>query len=29
MGIVDLTPQRGAHVRVLGIEEAIDTLIVA
>ena len=29
MGIVDLTPQRGAQVRVLGIEEAIDTLIVA
>jgi DNA-binding GntR family transcriptional regulator len=28
MGIVDLTPQRGAQVRVLGIEEAIDTLIV-
>lgn len=29
MGIVDLTPQRGAQVRVLGIEEAIDTLVVA
>lgn len=29
MGIVDLTPQRGAQVRVLGVEEAIDTLIVA
>lgn len=29
MGIVDLRPQRGAQVRVLGIEEAIDTLIVA
>ena len=28
-GIVDLTPQRGAQVRVLGVEEAIDTLIVA
>lgn len=28
-GIVDLVPQRGAQVRVLGIEEAIDTLIVA
>jgi DNA-binding GntR family transcriptional regulator len=29
MGIVELTPQRGAQVRVLGIEEAIDTLVVA
>jgi DNA-binding GntR family transcriptional regulator len=29
MGIVDLTPQRGAQVRVLGLEEAIGTLIVA
>ena len=29
MGIVDLTSQRGAQVRVLGLEEAIDTLIVA
>jgi DNA-binding GntR family transcriptional regulator len=29
MGIVDLTPQRGAQVRVLSTEEAIDTLVVA
>lgn len=29
MGIVELTPQRGAQVRILGIDEAINTLIVA
>lgn len=29
MNIVELTPQRGAQLRVLRIEEAIDTLIVA
>lgn len=29
MNIVELSPQRGAQVRVLRIEEAIDTLVVA
>ncbi len=29
MNIVELTPQRGAQLRVLRIEEAIDTLVVA
>lgn len=29
MGIVDLTLQRGARVKVLSIDEAIDTLVVA
>ncbi|EQB12190.1 GntR family transcriptional regulator [Sphingobium lactosutens] len=29
MGVVELTPQRGAQVRVLRIDEAIDTLVVA
>jgi len=29
MGVVDLTPQRGAHVHNLSLEEAIDSLVVA
>ena len=29
MGVVDLLPQRGAQVRILSLEEAIDSLIVA
>lgn len=28
MGIIDLSPQRGAKVRVLTLDEAIDTLVV-
>jgi DNA-binding GntR family transcriptional regulator len=29
MGIVELTPQRGAQIRVLSVPEAIETLVVA
>lgn len=28
MGVVDLTPQRGAQIRILTLDEAIDSLIV-
>lgn len=29
MGIVELAPQRGAQIRILSVQEAIDTLVVA